>query len=155
MLTIITGKINSGKTTRMKSLYDQNKKGDGLLSVKAYEADQHIGYNLSHLKSGNQKPFIRLKNNLPEDWLPIFQVGKYSFSKSGLDFASEILTNITETPIYIDEIGPLEIHYHKGFYHSLNDLLNKDLVISLRDSLYNDFFKTFTINQLIHKITIE
>ena len=34
MITIVTGKINEGKTTLLKQIYDDRKQGDGFVSIK-------------------------------------------------------------------------------------------------------------------------
>jgi len=155
MLTIITGKINAGKTTYMKRLYEKTQKGDGFISVKVYKNNQHTGYNLHHLKTKDIKPFIRKKSKLPPLWQEIFDIADYSFSKDGFAFAKNIIRNTTEEPIFIDEIGPLEIIHRSGFYYLLTEQLNRDLYITLREHLYENFLKTFTIQQDFNKITIE
>ncbi len=147
MINIIKGNSNSGKTRYLKNLYKETPKGDGVLSLKYYEKDEFLGYNLFHLKTGKQKPFIRLKTKLPENWAEKYKTGKYSFSMSGFQFAEEILRNIDEAPVYIDEIGPLEIMQRKGFYQIVKNLLDRDIEIFLtvRDSLFDKLIATFSI----------
>ena len=155
MLNIVTGKINSGKTTYLKKLYETTQKGDGFLCLKFFDEETHIGYDLFHLVSGERVPFIRLKTNLPKDWYEIFEIGKYSFSKEGFEFAKNIIKNAKEEPLYIDEIGPLEINQQSGFYELLKTQMNKELYITVREDLYVKFLRTFDITQKINKITIE
>ncbi len=155
MINIIKGNSNSGKTRYLKNLYKETPKGDGVLSLKYYEKDEFLGYNLLHLKTGEQKPFIRLKTKLPENWAGKHETGKYSFSLDGFQFAENILRNIDEAPIYIDEIGPLEIMQKEGFYQIVKDLLNKNMEIFLtvRDSLFDELIAVFSITEKI-KTTI-
>ncbi|MFP4548171.1 MAG: nucleoside-triphosphatase [Fidelibacterota bacterium] len=155
MITIITGKVNAGKTTYMQHLYANKKKGDGFVSVKVFENNQHTGYDLHHLKTKNTKPFIRKKTKLPQNWQEIFKIGDYSFSKDGFAFAKDIIRNTAEEPVFIDEIGPLEIFQKSGFYSLLKERLNSDLYITLREHLYDDFLKSFAITRKINKITIK
>ena len=155
MINIIKGNSNSGKTRYLKNLYKETSKGDGVLSLKYYENDEFLGYNLFHLKSGEQRPFIRLKTKLPENWIEKYEIGKYSFSMDGFQFAEEILYNINEAPVYIDEIGPLEIIQKEGFYQIVKNLLDKDIEIFLtvRDSLFDKLIAVFSITGKI-KTTI-
>jgi len=155
MINIITGNIDSGKTTYLRNHYKKTKKGDGILCIKHFENETFIGYDLLHLKSGNKKSFIRKKENLPENWNKIFEIGIYSFSKKGYEFAEKILENIDNEPIYFDEIGPLEIIQKKGFYYLLRQNLDKELFLTVRESLFDDLLKTFNITKNINKITIE
>ena len=37
MVRIVTGKINSGKTTKIESIYKKNNLGDGIISKKNYD----------------------------------------------------------------------------------------------------------------------
>lgn len=155
MINIITGKIDSGKTTYLKNLYDKSHKGDGFICMKYFEGNTHLGYDLLHLKSEKQKPFIRLKTNIDNNWHQIFEIGKYSFSEEGFYFACKIIADISDKPIFIDEIGPLEIIQKSGFYDLLEKQLDKEIYITVRGDLYTGFLKTFNITQNINKITIE
>lgn len=155
MITIVTGKINSGKTTYLKNNYEKTQKGDGFLSVKFFAKDNFIGYNLLHLKSGKESPFIRKKTAIPSEWIEIFAMGQFSFSQEGFRFAEKIMKNCTDEPVYLDEIGPLEILHKKGFHEILKTQLNKNLFISVRESLYEKLLENFNINAKIKKITLE
>lgn len=155
MINIVTGNKNSGKTTYLKNLYDKTQKGNGFLCVKYHQENEFNGYNLLHLKSGEKMPFIRLKTKLPINWTEKYEIGFFSFSNEGFQFAENSIANITEEPIFIDEIGPLEIIYKKGFYDLLKQNLDKELYITVRKSLYKELLKTFNITQNINKITIK
>jgi len=155
MITIITGKKNSGKTTYLKTHYKKTQKGDGFLSIKRFENDEFIGYDLLHLKTNELISFIRMKNILPNDWIEIFDIGIFSFSKEGFKFAKNILENTKDEPIFIDEIGPIEILEQKGFYNLLKQNLDKELYVTVRELLYEEFLRTFDITKNINKITIE
>lgn len=148
MIRIITGALDSGKTTYMKDLYDTNRKGDGILSLKHFENKDLTGYDLLHLRSGRQLPFIRLRENLPIDWREKYATGKYSFSAKAFHLAEEILRIRSTAPVYIDEIGPLEIFQKEGFYAILKELINKDneLFLSVRNSLLDEMTEVFSIN---------
>jgi len=147
MITIVTGDIDSGKTRYLKELYEKDGKGDGILSLKCYKEGRFLGYDLFHLKSGEQTAFIRLKTDLPKDWKEQNEIGRFSFSEQGFILAEKVLSKIETGPIYIDEIGPIEIWYKKGFYKRLRELVKNhdDLFLTLRGSLINDFHDEFEL----------
>ncbi len=152
---VITGNKNSGKTTYLKNLYENTLKGDGFLCIKHFEKKNFIGYDLLHLKTNEQMSFIRMKENLPIDWNEIFEIGIFSFSKEGLEYAKNIIENTKKEPIFIDEIGPLEILKKKGFYELMKLNLGKELYITVREALFDEMLKTFNITKNINKITIK
>ncbi len=157
MITIITGTIDSGKTRYLKKHFEKYAKGDGILSLKHYENGFLLGYDLFHLKSGKQTTFIRLKTQLPENWKEQYTVGKFSFSKGGFIFADRVLRNMETGPVYIDEIGPLEILDKKGFYNRLKELVdqNIDLLITIRSSLIDALHDEFELNGKTNIITLK
>ena len=157
MINIITGDIDSGKTSYLKDLYEQERRGDGILSLKHYEKGVFLGYDVVHLKTGEKRAFIRMKSNLPEEWDGELEIGKYSVSQQGLDFAKELLNNIEKGPIYIDEIGPIELWQKKGFYKEVKKLINKelDLFLTLRPALIDDFHDEFGLKGKTKIITLK
>jgi len=157
MITIVTGEIDSGKTRYLKELYEKDHKGDGVLSLKHYNNDRCIGYDLYHLKSGEQKDFIRLKTDLPKDWKEQNEIGRFSFSEQGFILAEKVLSKIETGPIYVDEIGPIEILYKKGFYKRLKELVKKydDLFLTLRPSLIDDLHDEFELSGKTKIITLK
>lgn len=148
MITIVTGNIDSGKTRYLKELYEKDQQGDGILSVKHYEADRFIGYDLVHLQTREKREFIRFKTDLPDDWKEECELGRFSFSGEGFTFGQKILSEIKSGPIYLDEIGPVELWYKKGFYKILSELIIKDfdLFLSLRSSLIGDIHDKFGLS---------
>ena len=157
MINIITGDIDSGKTRYLKKLYEKNPVGDGVFSLKHYEGGHFLGYDLFHLKSKEQVAFIRLKSQLTEGWNEKHEIGKYSFSCEGFDFAEKVLKNIDEGPVYIDEIGPLEILEKKGFYNILKELIEKkfDMFLTLRGSLIDAMHDEFDLKGKTKIITLK
>ncbi len=155
MINIVTGNKNTGKTTYLKKLYEKTQKGDGFLCTKHFEKNNFIGYDLLHLKTSEHIQFIRIKTKLPSNWIEKYEIGIFSFSEQGFDFAENIIKNLIEEPVFIDEIGPLEILEQKGFYALMNNLLDKKIYLTVRESLYDELLKTFNINQKINKITID
>ncbi|MEA2077208.1 MAG: nucleoside-triphosphatase [Candidatus Marinimicrobia bacterium] len=157
MINIITGNINSGKTGYLKDLYEKDPKGDGILSLKHYEDECFVGYDILHLKSGEKQAFIRLKTKTPKNWNEKYKVGKYSFSYDGFDLAEKVLRNIELGPIYIDEIGPLEILEKKGFYGRLKNFIDKDidLFLTVRSTLLDTLHDKLALSGKTKTITLK
>ena len=143
MIYLITGTINSGKTSKMLELYRANPQGDGIVCPKVFENGHFLRYDILHLKSGKTLPFAYPVECIPESWDERIIFGKFSFSVKAFDFAEAcVYQSIHDqiSPFFLDEIGPLELDLHTGFYSILKKLLslNIDLYISVRKSRIND-----------------
>jgi len=117
MTNIITGAIDSGKTTRLiakfRHLSGGGEKTAGFVSVKNLN-----GYDLVDLMTPYEPatPFIR-KKPLPDGWEEALEFYCFSFSREGLERARTILekaANDNASAFFIDEIGMLEIE-GRGF----------------------------------------
>jgi len=78
-----------------------------------------------------------------------FYYETYSFSKEGLEFAENIINSLLSSgiePIYIDEIGPLELH-EKGFHELFKSCLSsrKELYVVIRKSCIKDVIEKYNI----------
>ncbi|EKD82277.1 MAG: hypothetical protein ACD_39C01390G0002 [uncultured bacterium] len=153
MIHIVRGEINAGKTSWMAADFYRHSAADGFVCKKVFSSDQHIGYDLEHLTSGERCRFIRKPGFLPDDWHEVaFLAGKYSFCAEGFAFAQRIADSAMSNGcqrFYIDEIGPLEL-MQQGFYNLLTNLLRQqeaDLVIAVRSSLVADVKKLFNIGE--------
>lgn len=150
MIKIITGDINSGKSTKFLELYNQLDGQLGLYSKKIVEQSigNVVGYNLVLLPSGEEFPFIRLKEEIGDasrnDFL--YQ-GRFAFSKEVFNIATDyVLRNLTTQPVWIDEIGRLEIR-GLGFYSLLKSLIldKREMIITLRSNLLRQFADKYAI----------
>lgn len=147
MINLITGNSNQGKTSFIESLYEKHRRGDGIISVKAYKNSNFLGYDLKRLKTGEKIPLARTF----ADFDGYYNYGKFFFSEKAFSFATKIFNKLISEgiePLYIDEIGPLEIFENKGFYQSLQKILktNKEIYLSIRIQLLEPFIKTFEID---------
>ncbi|MCK5832424.1 hypothetical protein KAH81_02020 [bacterium] len=109
MITIFSGDIDSGKTTAMAEYYVAHG-GDGFLSIKVFEDGDFIGYDLKRLSTGEKTPFARLAESAQQFGDYIY--GRFRFSIKAFESAKKTLSWIIEkdkTPIYLDEIGPIEL----------------------------------------------
>jgi nucleoside-triphosphatase THEP1 len=151
MIYLVTGVIDSGKTQKMRSLYRESGKGDGFISPKSFERSTFVGYDIMRLSSQKRKPLAYLLDFIPPHWDEAYRYGRFSFSRSALLFAEEIISDILLNridPVYIDEIGPLELE-GKGFYEILQVLLQTErtIYISIRSSLIEEIVQTFGLEK--------
>jgi nucleoside-triphosphatase THEP1 len=150
MITFVTGEKNEGKTTAMSHLFQRYNYGAGFISPKRIAADSLAFYDIQSLADGQKIPFIKpLKANL-SGWHEACKYGPYSFSQEGLDFGESILRQAVcdgASPLFIDEIGLLELDEHRGFYDILKELLQAkhQLFIAIRDSFLMQCIQDFGI----------
>jgi len=68
-ITIVTGPIDSGKTTWCRELAAANPGCAGLLLLKVYLQGERIGYDALRLPAGDPLPFARIGRQEPPDWI--------------------------------------------------------------------------------------
>ncbi len=125
MVYFVTGEVDSGKTTLMKKIYETKKQGDGFVCEKIFQDNVFTGYRIKQLSSSEAKIFSYQHALLPDGELAVFTCGRFSFLKSGFEFAESITDEVIASgadPLFIDEIGPLELS-GRGF----NDIFIKIL----------------------------
>lgn len=149
MIYIVTGSINSGKTTKLLSIYKELKTGDGFILPKVYIQGNYAGQQIIRLSTGVNKPFSFKKEYVPVCWNEKHCYDVYSFSQEGFDFAYSIAQDIIHSyisPVFIDEIGPLELQ-EKGFFQLLSQLLigNDTIYISVRETHLERIVEKFHI----------
>jgi nucleoside-triphosphatase THEP1 len=149
MVFIITGGIDEGKTREIGAIYRQIKKGDGWVSGKIFLNEEFIGYEIQRLSTNEKLPLAYKKEYVPSGWDEICARGPFCFSKRAFEFAGKIIDEIIEkniNPVFIDEIGPLELQ-GKGFYPLLEKILKtpKDVYIVVRSHCIEDVIKRFNI----------
>lgn len=151
MVIIVTGDINSGKTTKLNSIYNKHKKGEGFVLKKVFSHGEYIGQEIIRLSTGEKMRFSYIDGYLPDDWDEKYCYDKYSFSKKGFEFVQKIILEAISRkiePIFIDEVGPLELS-ELGFYSILMLVLkmNKKIYISVRQSCLKDVIEKFGIRR--------
>ncbi|MEA3500726.1 MAG: nucleoside-triphosphatase [Candidatus Marinimicrobia bacterium] len=152
MINIITGDIRSGKTTKLISLFEQDKKGDGFACKKVIKNGKFIGYDIIHLQSKKHTSFAYLKKYTSRNWNKKFQFSRFSFSEEGIKFAEKIINSVIKNnvePIFIDEIGPVEINLKKGFYKLIKVVLNseRECFLTVRNDMIDEFVEVFDVDE--------
>jgi len=130
MVNFITGRVNSGKSTKLYNIFLKEKNGDGFYNKRILQNGQDIGQDLIWMSTGLSVPFSRIINFLPDYWTEAVRYNNYSFSKQGLEFLNKIVEWILSynNTAYIDEIGHLELE-KKGLYYPLKKLLESGIII--------------------------
>ena len=149
MVTIITGPINSGKTTKMKELYKSNSAGDGFISLKLMKNSVVEGFDIMKISSSEIKPFIRRRGNELPTWKENCFLGPYTVSEEAINWVVGDIEDLIikgNFPVYLDEIGLLELK-GKCFSEILIKMLIADgeIYISIRDENLNAVISTFDI----------
>lgn len=155
MINIITGSVNSGKTKKLIDIFNTLEKGDGFFNRKIYIDDHYIGQRIIRISSRESR--VWSNRGIPiEKWQQAFYYETYSFSKEGLEFAENIITSLLSSdiePIYIDEIGPLELQ-KKGFHELFKSCLSsrKEIYVVIRESCVKDVIEKYNIQnyKIIH-----
>ena len=150
MVSIVTGKINSGKTTQMLARYLNNPIGDGFISLKTMKDGRVMKYDLLQLSNNHETPFVVHELDLLNQEVAT-QLGPYCFLKEGLDDVEKRIEQMIQKsvePIYLDEIGVLELK-GQGFSNILKKLVASklDLVLSIRQDLIEEVKRQFKMEE--------
>jgi nucleoside-triphosphatase THEP1 len=150
MINIITGEIDSGKTTALLSIYRRLGRGDGVVLPKFYLGGRCLGQRIMRLSTKETTLFSIKFPYAPDLFDERLRLGEFAFSDKGLKFAEMVLEEIIRkriNPVFIDEIGPLEL-MGDGFYNQLKKAvsLEGDLYISVRSRCLRDVLKLFDIS---------
>ena len=149
MIYIITGGIDEGKTRETEAIYRKMKKGDGWVSRKIFLNEKFAGYEIQRLSTKEKMPLAYKKEYVPPGWDEIYSIGPFRFSKRAFEFAGKIIDEIIDkniTPVFIDEIGPLELQ-GKGFCPMLEKILKtqKEIYIVVRSHCVDAVIDRFEI----------
>ncbi|MDX1359167.1 MAG: nucleoside-triphosphatase [Clostridia bacterium] len=148
MVKIITGPINSGKTTALINEYKKSG-GDGFASLKLMEGDEVNGFDLIRLATGEKRPFIRRSGEEPKGWLANCTLGPYTFSDEAVWWIESVVSDLVAkgvSPLYLDEVGILETD-GRCLHETLIKLLesNLDICFTARDKLVDELMDVFKI----------
>ncbi len=139
LITIITGAINSGKTSEAKNYI--NTKGEfyscaGILAQGIYEkgfCSHKSGYAVRSIRTGDQR--ILMSSVSDEANVP---VGRFFLYPEAMDWAKgQLQEGMRAEILVVDELGPLELA-EKGYYDTVKSLVadyRGELVLVMRDSV--------------------
>ena len=148
-ILIITGKINSGKSSKLEKIIRQlnsaGKNIKGFITKGIFTDSCKIGYNLIDISTGAEYHLasISSKNNF------ILKQGRFYFNEAVFEEVNnKLIENFNGDVIVFDEIGHLELN-KKGFYRSLNVCMKNfkgKLIIVVRGSLLENILSAFQIH---------
>jgi len=134
-IIILTGEIQSGKTTLLQTFCKKYSNTAGILTPVIN--GKRVFYTIS------SKEVFQMEATAAEVQLC---VGKYIFSAAAFEKAANQLLSASEEGdldyLIVDEIGPLEIKLHQGFYNVLQKIMQQDsfktLILVVRPSLIKE-----------------
>jgi len=151
-ITIVTGPIDSGKTSWCRELAAANPRCRGLLLLKVYLQGERIGYDALRLPEGDPLPFTRVGGQEPPDWIAAERVGPFSISAAALRAANAWLTEAAARPelIIVDEVGPLELAgggLSPGLRSVLASTLSRKVYVVIRGDCVEAACRSFDITR--------
>jgi len=156
MIRIVSGPIDSGKTTRMQRRYAACRPNTaaGFISPKIYIGDRFQGYQICSLADGRTAPLALLQEEYTGQFVPAFQFDRFIFAQAGFELGVSIIEDLLAAgfrgEIFIDEIGPLELS-GRGFAATLTRVLRtgNDLTICVRESCLEEVLAKFGIKEYL------
>ncbi|MEE9430439.1 MAG: nucleoside-triphosphatase [Melioribacteraceae bacterium] len=147
---IVSGSVQSGKTTRLFEFVKYQKSIDGILAPIVDGKRK-----LFHISSSEMK---KLEVAISDS--STISVGKYHFLKDSFDWAKEkLLESYKKKPewLVIDEIGKLELK-NKGLHPAINKILKTELqnetkiILVIRESLLEEVLTKYKIKKNEYKL---
>lgn len=116
-IIILTGKVQSGKTTTLLNWVNKRHDVAGILTP--VKEDRRFFYSITEAKD------YRMEAGSDEEYL---EVGRFKFSTEQFRVMNKIVLKCLNEPywkwVIIDEIGPLELNQQRGFWPALRQILN-------------------------------
>ena len=151
MLNIVTGRINSRKTTKITELYKFLNIGDGFVSLKNMNEDIVHSYDILRLSTNEKRRLVIRDIYSDSDFVKCCQIGPYMFSKSAVEYIEktfrELIANKV-SPLFLDEIGLLELEnlcFHNIFIELLES--NLDVYVTIRKDLLEKIIEKYKIKE--------
>jgi len=153
MIYVVSGAVNSGKTTRLQEIYATlpPATAGGFVSAKLM-ADKLIGYEIRCLSTNLRIPLAVLSNDYNGQYSKPLFFDRFVFDQRGFEYGSSIINQLVENntvqDIFIDEIGPLELE-RRGFYQAFRMaiLSKKNVYVTIRSSCLRDVVADFDIRE--------
>lgn len=151
MIHIVTGKMNSGKSTELGAIYQKRCDGDGFISVKRMHYDKVHGYEIMKLSNKEFRPLVIREEFSHQNMEVACQIGPYLFLKETLQYVEDEIENMIQnetSPIYLDEIGQLEL-YDQCFDSIFKKMVESDLdiYITVREDLVDKVVEKYHIHE--------
>jgi nucleoside-triphosphatase len=154
---ILTGPVQTGKTTRLMQWIKKHRDCAGILSP-IINNKRHIYSILSDKSRCLEIDNVHSREYLGnEDFKNIIIIGKYNFSTEVFGWAKEHLQEAAKARkkwLIIDEIGPLELN-GQGLEPAIDEIIknyeiseNHRLLIVVRENLVSDVIRHYQIENI-------
>ena len=151
MLNIVTGRINSSKTTKIAGIYNSKKIGDGFISLKKMDGHLVHSYDILRL-STNEKRLLVIRDIYSDsNFVKCCQIGPYLFNSETVKYIENTLRELINqkvSPLFLDEIGLLELDnlcFHNIFTQMLKSDL--DIYVTIRKDLLDKILAKYKIKE--------
>lgn len=139
-ITIITGDIDSGKTTEAQRMLSRRENCAGMLAHGLQEeTSEKYGYEVESVPTGERR--VLLRSTPASDSVP---VGRFYLDTHTLRWAiNQLKAGMTSDTLLVDELGPLELA-GGGYYDTVNYLLTHyrgELILVIRSGLLEPMLK--------------
>lgn len=151
MLNIVTGRINSSKTTKIKEIYNNLKAGDGFISLKKMDGHTVHSYAALHLATNEKKILVIRDVYSDNSFIKCCQIGPYLFNKATVEYIEGKLRELIKnkvSPLFLDEIGLLELDnfcFHNIFKEMIESKL--EIYVTIRKDLLNKIITKYNIEE--------
>lgn len=147
---ILTGPIQSGKTTRLFQFVANHNSIDGILAPIVNKKRK-----LYHISSRKM-----IKHEVQESNNETISVGKFHFLQKSFDWAnSSLIESFNQSPnwVIVDELGKLELKgegLHKSVSYILDNMKDSStkIILVVRDYLLEDILEFYEIFKEEYKI---
>lgn len=138
MITLVSGAIDSGKTTWLAKHFSAVPQGDGFISQKFYHEGQIQGYHAVRLSTKETLPWL-IREESSQPFKNESRIGPFRANLDTLHImeqAYETMMSQNIHPIYLDEIGEWELS-GQGFDSIFRKMLTSrcDLIVVVRKEL--------------------
>ena len=151
MLNIVTGKINSSKTSKIIEIYNSLEVGDGFVSVKNMNDNIVHSYDILRLATNEKKRLVIRDIYRDSSFVKCCQIGPYLFSKGTVEYIENTFRKLIKdqiSPLFLDEVGLLELAdlcFHDIFSEMLKSKL--DIYITVRKDLLTRILEKYNIKE--------
>ena len=153
MLNIVTGRINSSKTTKIAEIYNSLNIGDGFISLKKMNGHLVHSYDILRLATNERKLLVIRDSFRDSDFRECCQVGPYLFNAETVKYIEDEMRNLINnkvSPLFLDEIGLLELDnlcFHNIFTEMLESGL--DIYVTVRKNILDKILEKYNIEDYI------
>ena len=148
MKTIVTGEVNTGKTSALLAHYETHQTGDGFASVKVMVKNRVSHYDAMRLSTKEKRMLTVHEQSYDHSMGEYIRVGPYRMLKETMRWVETTIKTLIDnhvTPMYFDEIGPLELS-GKGFDNMVRALVAFPCVVVIRSQCLQEAFVRYTLD---------